>query len=110
MSHFGHGKLSVVSIGGHSCVNGKLALAEKVFKVVEKPDSHWILHINALHTGEIASRLSHTFTDSHDAVVKEGPGVAIGSIWITETSRVPGVQVPQMLHSHLKNLCFLQLS
>ena len=85
LSHFGHGKLGVVSVGGHSCVDSKLTLAEKVLEVVEQPDSHWILHVNALHAGEVASSFGYTLTDSHDAVVKESPGVAIGSIWITET-------------------------
>lgn len=55
LSHLGHGKLGIMSIGGHGCVNSKLALAEKVFEVVEQPDSHWILHVNALHTSEVAS-------------------------------------------------------
>ena len=83
-SHLGHGQLSVVSVGSHSSVDSKLALAKEVFEVVEHPDSHWVLHVNTLHTGEIASSLSHTLTDSHDAVVKESPGVAIGSVGITE--------------------------
>ena len=85
LSHLGHGKLGVVSVGSHSCVDGKLALAEKVLKVVEQPDSHRILHVNALHTGEVASSFCYTLTDTHYTVVKESPGVAIGSIWITET-------------------------
>ncbi len=85
LGHLGHRQLSVVSVGSYSCIDGKLALAEKIFEVVEHPDSHWVLHVDTLHAGEIASRLSHTLTDSHDAVVKESPGVAIGSVWITET-------------------------
>ena len=83
-SHLWHGQLSVVSVGSHGSVDSKLALAEKVFKVVEHPDSHRVLHVDTLHTGEIASSLSHTLTDSHDAVVKESPGVAIGSVGVTE--------------------------
>lgn len=79
-----------MSIGSNSCVDSKLTLAEKVLEVVEKPDSHWVLHVYTLHASEIASRLGHTLTDSHDAIVEESPGVAIGSIWITETWRRGG--------------------
>ena len=74
-----------MSVGGHCCIDSKLTLAEEVLKMVEQPDSHWILHVNALHAGEVASSFGYTLADTHDAVVKESPGVAIGSIWITET-------------------------
>ena len=85
LSHLGHSKLGVVSIGGHSCIDSKLALTKEVLEVVQHPDSHRVLHVDALHAGEIASSFSHTLTNSHNAVVKESPGVAIGSIWIIET-------------------------
>ena len=74
-----------MSIGSYSCVDSKLALTEKVLKMVEHPDSHGILHVHSLHACEVASCFSYTLTDSHDAVVKESPGVAVGGKRITET-------------------------
>lgn len=59
--------------------------------MVEKSDTHRVLHVNTFNTGQVASRLCNTLTDAHNAVVKESSGVAIGRIGITETcGRVEG--------------------
>ena len=53
--------------------------------MVEHSDAKRVLHVQSFHAGHVASRLSHTLTETHYAVVQESTSVSIGRKRVCES-------------------------
>lgn len=74
---WGHAGRSQLGTGSHCSIDGQLTLGQEVFKMVEHAYALRVLHVHSFHIGHIPGHLPDAFSESHHAVVQEGPSIGV---------------------------------